>query len=166
MGINTGRLQRVLRATRPLLSLDQPRNSGIVKSDGGDSSMDMILADSLSTDEYDNGGGRTGGGLLPTSMEQGVELSFLRRSLENALATELAPYERDIVRLRLGLDDGVSRTAKQVVAAYGGDLSELDVRLAEKRAFSKLRSPHALSTYKFLAYLDFAGIDKETATLR
>ena len=39
------------------------------------------------------------------------------------MATELSPYERDIVRLRFGLDDGVSRTAKQVGEVCGGNIS-------------------------------------------
>jgi hypothetical protein len=52
--------------------------------------------------------------------EDHVERSFLRQCLENAMATELSPNERDIVRLRLGLDDGLTRTAKEVADVCGG----------------------------------------------
>ena len=47
-------------------------------------------------------------------------MSILRQCLENAMASELSPYERDIIRLRLGLEDGKTRTVREVVAVYGG----------------------------------------------
>ena len=40
------------------------------------------------------------------------------------MATELSPSERDVVRLRLGLDDGVPQTAKEVAEMFGGHLSQ------------------------------------------
>lgn len=55
--------------------------------------------------------------------EDYVELSFLRQCLENAMASELSPHERDVLRLRLGLDDGVTRTAREVVDVCGGSVS-------------------------------------------
>lgn len=84
-----------------------------------------------------------------------VERSFLRQCLENAMATELSPYERDILRLRLGLDDGVARSAKEVSEVCGGILSVREIRNAEQRAFKKLRSPYAVHTYKLMEYVDF-----------
>ena len=92
-----------------------------------------------------------------------VEVSLLRQCLENAMASELSPHERDVLRLRLGLDDGVSRSAREVVDLFGGTLSISDVRTAETRAFRKLRSPYALHTYQLLGYLETAGIDRGSA---
>lgn len=94
--------------------------------------------------------------------EDQVELSFLRQSLENAMAAELSPYERDILRLRLGLDDGETRTIREVVEISGGKLSLSEVRLAEQRAYKKLRAPHSLAHYQLIAFLDFAEIDQDT----
>jgi DNA-directed RNA polymerase sigma subunit (sigma70/sigma32) len=45
---------------------------------------------------------KTGGDL---TVDDTIELSLLRETLENAMANELHPTERDIIRLRLGLDD-------------------------------------------------------------
>lgn len=39
------------------------------------------------------------------------------------MATELSPYERDVLRLRLGLDDGVTRSIREVVEVCGGSVS-------------------------------------------
>ena len=39
------------------------------------------------------------------------------------MATELTPHERDVVRLRLGLDDGVPQTVKEVAEIFGGRFS-------------------------------------------
>lgn len=91
--------------------------------------------------------------------EDQVELSFLRQCLENAMAAELSPHERDVLRLRLGLDDGVTRSIKEVVDVCGGNISASQVRSAEQRAYKKLRSPYSVANYKLLAYLDFANVD-------
>ena len=40
------------------------------------------------------------------------------------MATELTANERDVVRLRLGLDDGVPQTAKEVAEIFGGHFSQ------------------------------------------
>jgi DNA-directed RNA polymerase sigma subunit (sigma70/sigma32) len=89
-------------------------------------------------------------------------LSLLRQCLENAMATELSPHERDIIRLRLGLDDGVSRSVKDVIEVCGGTLSYTEVRNAELRAFNKLRAPYAVHTEQLLAYLHFIGVTVDT----
>jgi len=151
LGLSLQRLELVLRVTRPLLSIDAPLHQSPASPDQAAQSSDKI-ADTLETSEL--------------SPENHVELSFLRQSLENAMATELAPYERDILRLRLGLDDGVSRTIREVAHEFGGALSMAEVRSGEKRAYNKLRSTHTLVTYQLLAYLDIAGVDKSTVTLR
>lgn len=78
------------------------------------------------------------------------------------MAAELSPHERDVLRLRLGLDDGVSRTAKEVAAICGDSLSVSEVRLAEQRAYRKLRAPYSLANYQLIAFLDFAGVDQSS----
>jgi RNA polymerase sigma factor (sigma-70 family) len=153
--ISVSRLKIILKLTQPLASMDAPRQPGGVTragKSGAETSGSMLISDSVAD--------------LEPQPEDRVEFSFLRQCLENAMANELAPYERDVIRLRLGLDDGVSRTCQQVAKEYGGSLTSSEVRSAEKRAFKKLRSPQSLATYKLLHYLDFADVDRESMTLR
>ena len=96
------------------------------------------------------------------SPEEIVERSLLRQCLENALAAELLPLERDIVRLRHGLDDGKSRTHKEVMGSFGGLLTLNDIRTAETRAYRKLRfksSVHNARLREFAA--EFIGVAPE-----
>jgi RNA polymerase primary sigma factor len=151
LNIALPRLQKILTMTQPLLSTDQPRRMGGTTR-GGKNEDHLLISDTLVDAD--------------APPEDRVELSFLRQSLENAMATELAPHERDVIRLRLGLDDGVARTCRQVAEEYGGRLTSSEVRSTEKRALQKLRSPQSLATYKLLAYLDFAGVDRETVSFR
>jgi DNA-directed RNA polymerase sigma subunit (sigma70/sigma32) len=96
--------------------------------------------------------------------EDQVELSFLRQSLENAMASELSPHDRDVLRLRLGLDDGIMRTTREIIEICGGNLSTSEVRLTEQRAYKKLRAPYSVANYQLIAFLDFAGIDQSSMT--
>jgi DNA-directed RNA polymerase sigma subunit (sigma70/sigma32) len=82
------------------------------------------------------------------------------------MATELSPHERDVLRLRHGLDDGVSRSVREVVEMCGGTLTLSDVRTAEMRAFRKLRSPYSVHTYHLLGFLDYVGVDAETVKMK
>mmetsp|Transcript_18517 Transcript_18517/g.51497 ORF Transcript_18517/g.51497 Transcript_18517/m.51497 type:complete len:90 (+) Transcript_18517:245-514(+) len=86
-------------------------------------------------------------------------MSLLRQCLENAMATELSPHERDVIRLRLGLDDGISRNVREVAEICGGRLTLSDIRASEIRAFQKLRSPDAVRTHQLSSYLDLIGVD-------
>lgn len=95
------------------------------------------------------------------SPQEKVEMSLLRECLESAMAAELSPHERDIIRLKHGLDDGVSKSAREVVEILGS-LSVSDVTRSEKSAFRKLRSPYSVHTYNLLAFLDYIGVDAET----
>jgi hypothetical protein len=156
LGISERRLHTAIRATGPLLSLDAPvvSASGSYKGSkaGGDvrNNQELLLLDTLKCAE-------------PKPEDQ-VEISFLRQCLENAMATELTPYERDILRLRLGLDSGECRTVREIVELSGGIVSMADVRAAERRAFRKLRSPASVHTHNLLAYLDFTGSTIEDGT--
>eukprot|EP00558_Chaetoceros_sp_UNC1202_P011563 CAMPEP_0197241848 /NCGR_PEP_ID=MMETSP1429-20130617/7770_1 /TAXON_ID=49237 /ORGANISM="Chaetoceros sp., Strain UNC1202" /LENGTH=330 /DNA_ID=CAMNT_0042701757 /DNA_START=90 /DNA_END=1082 /DNA_ORIENTATION=+ len=152
LGVTVNRLRTAIRVTETLLSIDEPvyngGNSAYKGSGaGGDNSGEstLLLSDRLECTE------------LPP--EDFVEVSFLRQTLENAMAAELSPHERDILRLRLGLDDGQPRTVRQVVEECGGGLTISDVRSAERRAFKKLRSPNSLHSHNLVAYLEMAGIE-------
>ena len=97
---------------------------------------------------------------LDPSPEALVDRSLLRQCLENALAAELSPHERDVLRLRHGLDDGVSRSVKEVVESCGGMLSQADIRRAEKQAYNKLRVPHSIHNQRLLSFAaDFVPQD-------
>lgn len=91
---------------------------------------------------------------LEPSPEAYVERSLLRQCLENALAAELSPHERDVVRLRHGLDDGISRSVKEVVESCRGMVSEADIQRAEHRAYLKLRLPLSVHNRRLV---DFAS---------
>ncbi|KAL3790010.1 hypothetical protein HJC23_011366 [Cyclotella cryptica] len=153
LGITEHRLVTAIRATESLVSVDAPivfPGSGSYKGSaaGGDgSNQELLILDTLSCAE-------------PKPEDQ-VEVSFLRQCLENAMATELTPYERDILRLRLGLDSGEGKTVRQIVDMCGGSLTTADVRAAERRAFKKLRSPSSVHTHNLLAYLDMSGTDRD-----
>jgi len=149
IGVSVSRLRTALRVTQQLKSIDDPimgmtighKGSGA----GGDSSAnDLTMSDRLECQEI--------------APEEYVEISFLRQTLENAMAAELSPHERDVLRLRLGLDDGKTRTVKEVVEEYGGGISLADVRSAEQRAVKKLSSPHALYTHNLFDYIGMTGV--------
>jgi len=148
-GTTVRRLRYALSATESLFSIDQPVEGHSTKIRGsgageiGFGSGDLCLGDTLVCNE--------------PRPEEFVELSFLRQSLENALATELSPHERDVVRLRLGLDDGQTRTAKEVAAICGDMIQPDHVRRAEKRAFKKLSSPSSLYQHHLQDYLYLIG---------
>lgn len=152
LGITPQRLSTAIRATGTLVSVDAPvisPGSGSYKGSaaGGDggNSQELLILDTLKCAE-------------PKPEDQ-VEISFLRQCLENAMASELTPYERDVLRLRLGLDSGTGKTVREIVEICGGGVTMSDVRSAERRAFKKLRSPTSVHTHNLLAYLDLAGAD-------
>jgi RNA polymerase sigma factor (sigma-70 family) len=164
MELTEERLRWILRLTQGLLSMDGPLfPSGATRAGKGGNIYGIednalladIIADSTNSD-------RSRFGSSPMDC---VELSFLRQQLERAMAVELAPFERDVIRLRLGLDDGVTRNCREVALLCGGRLKQSDIRTVERRALKKLRSPVALATYKLLTFLDFADIDVKTISL-
>lgn len=146
LNLKEKRLRYILRMTKPLQSTDNP-----LSTMQGESKTVRLLDTIVDENEI--------------NPADSVELSLLRQSLEDAMATELVPFERDVLRLRLGLDDGVQRTAKEVAAACGGRVSLYEVRTTERRALKKLRSPVALATYQLMTYFEVAGVDRETIKL-
>ena len=156
IGVTLNRLRTAIRATESLLSIDEGAYNNVAykgSGAGGDNAGDnsMLVLDRLQSTE------------LPP--EDFVEISFLRQTLENAMAAELSPHERDIVRLRLGLDDGQTRTVKQIVEECGGGITVSDVRSAERRALKKLRSPNAVHSHNLMEYLEMIGLDVDSTTL-
>jgi len=158
MGLTVKLLRLILKSTESLVSIDGPAVAGSLPGQGGKAGSDdvsennLLLSNTLSCNE--------------PQPEEKVEMSLLRQCLENAMATELSPHERDVLRLRHGLDDGVSRSVREVVEMCGGNLSASDIRSAELRAFRKLRSPYSVHTYHLLGFLDYVGADVDTIKKR
>jgi RNA polymerase primary sigma factor len=79
--------------------------------------------------------------VMDTSTESGEEQLggvLLREELENVLAT-LAPRERDVLRLRFGLDDGRAKTLEEVGAVF--QVTRERIRQIEAKGLRKLRQP-------------------------
>lgn len=155
LNLTPARLNFILQSTQSSKSLDAPLSSGNAPGQAGKAG-----AQDLSTD-----GGLSLIHTLPSdeaALEDQIEVSLLRQCLENAMATELSPHERDVLRLRHGLDDGVSRSVREVTEICGGTLRASDIRQAELRAFRKLRSPFSVHTVQLYQFLDFVGADLQT----
>lgn len=73
-----------------------------------------------------------------SSVEDVVEQTFLRESLEKVLST-LAPREEKILRLRFGFDDGIERTLEDVGKMF--NVTRERIRQIENKALRKLRHP-------------------------
>jgi len=145
MGISVARLRFVLKSMEPLTSLDSPLPQGVIRTAAGKSGgpatsgSDTAIGDSIACPD--------------PSPEDRIEVSFLRQCLENAMSSELSPHERDVVRLRYGLDDGKTRTVKEISQML--TVTALQVRQAENSAFRKLRSPHSVHTYNLYGFLEY-----------
>jgi len=82
------------------------------------------------------------GDLLPSNdptPEQLMDSTLLRDELELLLRLALPPLERDVMRLRYGLDDGQGKTLAAVGRIVGVKLAH--VRSIEQRALKALRRP-------------------------
>ena len=155
MDIRLSRLQQIIRLTQPPLSLDSPiRGVASAGKSGLAEQTESTLGDILLMDTHND----------PEAL---VEWSLLRKALDHAMATQLSPHERDVVRLRLGLDDGVTRSCRQVsVDCYEERFRTVDIQMTWNRALKKLRSPQALSEYQWMSYFELCNVDLETVSLR
>ena len=70
--------------------------------------------------------------------DQDVAKNLLREDLEGVLAT-LSPRERDVLRLRYGLDDGRMKTLEEIGQIF--DVTRERIRQIEAKALRKLRHP-------------------------
>ncbi len=71
--------------------------------------------------------------------EQDVSKTLLREDLEGVLAT-LSPRERDVLRLRYGLDDGRMKTLEEIGQIF--EVTRERIRQIEAKALRKLRHPN------------------------
>ena len=71
--------------------------------------------------------------------EQDVAKNLLREDLDGVLAT-LSPRERDVLRLRYGLDDGRMKTLEEIGQIF--DVTRERIRQIEAKALRKLRHPN------------------------
>ncbi len=88
------------------------------------------------------------GELIPcpgTAPDQEVIQSLMRQDVEKLLET-LAPRERDVLRLRYGLEDGRGHTLDEV--GHHFSLTRERIRQIEVRALRKLRHPQRLQRVK------------------
>jgi RNA polymerase primary sigma factor len=77
--------------------------------------------------------------------EDEVSKSLLREDLENVLCT-LSPRERDVLRLRYGLDDGRMKTLEEIGQIF--NVTRERIRQIEAKALRKLRHPNRNSVLK------------------
>ena len=81
------------------------------------------------------------------SIKSSVASELLREDLAEVLCT-LSPRERDVLRLRFGMDDGRQRTLEEVGQLFG--VTRERIRQIEAKALRKLRHPkrnHRLAAY-------------------
>jgi len=77
--------------------------------------------------------------------EDQVSKNLLREDLENVLDT-LSPRERDVLRLRYGLDDGRMKTLEEIGQIF--NVTRERIRQIEAKALRKLRHPNRNSVLK------------------
>ncbi|MBC6481043.1 MAG: RNA polymerase sigma factor RpoD [Hormoscilla sp. GM7CHS1pb] len=77
--------------------------------------------------------------------EDQVSKSLLREDLEGVLDT-LSPRERDVLRLRYGLDDGRMKTLEEIGQIF--NVTRERIRQIEAKALRKLRHPNRNSVLK------------------
>ncbi|MFQ4139332.1 RNA polymerase sigma factor RpoD [Nodosilinea sp. PGN35] len=77
--------------------------------------------------------------------EDQVSKSLLREDLESVLGT-LSPRERDVLRLRYGLDDGRMKTLEEIGQIF--NVTRERIRQIEAKALRKLRHPNRNSILK------------------
>lgn len=109
-----------LRTTRVNMQAALPLDSPISNTDEGLTLSDVIESES-------------------ESPEDRVESSLLRDDLEHVV-NSLTPRERDVVRMRYGLDDGRAKTLEEIGRVF--DVTKERVRQIESKALRKLRHPY------------------------
>jgi len=114
MGISLAKLRLVLKATQSTISLETPLHTKDETSKIGDFLVDENME-------------------APDSK---VSQENLTEELERILET-LRPRERDVLKLRFGLNDGNKRTLEEIGQLFG--VSRERVRQIETRALNKLR---------------------------
>eukprot|EP00953_Heterococcus_sp_UTEX-ZZ885_P001721 1448-Heterococcus_DN1.PRE.4 len=75
----------------------------------------------------------------------------MRQDIDGCMNQELSQRERDIVRMRVGLDDGRAKTAGELAAIF--QLSSQQILKEERSALTKLRSAPKSSSLRDYAEL-------------
>ena len=115
MGVSLVKLHEIIKAAKEPISLETP----IGKEE------DSRLGDFIEDSEAER-------------PETTVTHELLRQDLARML-NELTPRERDVLRLRFGLDDGRQRTLEEVGQLFA--VTRERVRQIEFKALRKLRQP-------------------------
>ena len=126
MGTTSEKVRQILRAAKQPISLETP-----VGEDDGNTISDFIA---------DRG---------VQAPADAADDAMLKHQVENALA-ELNPRERQVLRMRFGLEDGRDRTLGEIGEELG--VSRERVRQIEAEALSKLRHPRLRSRLR--EYID------------
>lgn len=91
---------------------------------------------------------KTVGDLLPSLFKTPYDQSAgkdLRRDMETMMLVNLNEVERDVLRLRLGLDDGRVKAVKEIGRRF--HISWKEVRNVEKKALSKILDSREISEF-------------------
>ena len=115
LDITAERVTELFQYGRDLVSLDQS------VGDDEDAQLGDFIEDSDAADAQD-----------------AVEFGFMREQLDAVLGT-LEARERQVLRMRYGLDDGRPRTLDEIGKAFG--LSRERIRQIERDTMAKLRHP-------------------------
>jgi len=115
LDITAQRVTELLQHGRDLVSLDQ------TVGDDEDAQLGDFIEDTDAADAQD-----------------AVEFGFMREQLDAVLST-LESRERQVLRMRYGLDDGRPRTLDEIGKAFG--LSRERIRQIERDTMAKLRHP-------------------------
>lgn len=141
-GLTAERASAVERALLPATSLDAaPTVTRVYSSTGGgggNRSMQLLDAVAASGGSSDNGGDGSGSSGDGNVAETKADWAMLREELEAAMAAALSPRERQLVRMRAGLDDGVAKTSVALAPRFAEKAHRL--RKEEREALAKLAS--------------------------
>jgi RNA polymerase primary sigma factor len=115
MGVPTERVAEIIRIAPEPLSLETPIGE----------EEDSHLGDFIEDQEA-------------VSPAEAASAAILREKIEETL-NKLTPRERDVLRMRFGLDDGYSRTLEEVGRHF--KVTRERIRQIEAKALKKLRHP-------------------------
>jgi RNA polymerase primary sigma factor len=134
MEMNAEKLRFIAKIAQLPISLETPVAIKVEKDPWFDEEYtqeDLCLGDLIEADEE-----------IP---EEKISRNLLREDLESVLDT-LSPVERDVVRLRYGLDDGHMKTLEEIGHIFNVDRER--IRQIEAKALRKLRHPARNSILK------------------